>query len=156
MAGEKRVDSASRIINAPPQVIYRGFLDADAFSSWLPPSGMSGRVEAFDPRPGGVFRVVLVYDDPDHAVAGKSSEHADIVAGRFVELVPDERIVWEVTFQSDDPAFAGVMTMTWSLMHVGEGTEVTVRAEDVPAGIRKEDHDEGLRSTLENLAAWAE
>ena len=48
------------------------------------------------------------------------------------------------------------MTMTWSLAAVAAGTEVTIRCEDVPPGIRKEDHDEGLRSTLDNLAAFIE
>jgi hypothetical protein len=61
-----------------------------------------------------------------------------------------------VEFESDDPAFAGTMKMTWSLAPVAEGTEVTVVCENVPNGIRKEDHDTGLRSTLENLASFTE
>lgn len=57
---------------------------------------------------------------------------------------------------SDDPSFAGKMTMTWTLAAVQEGTEVTVVCEEVPEGIRREDHDAGLRSTLKNLAAFTE
>lgn len=61
-----------------------------------------------------------------------------------------------VTFDSDDPAFTGAIRMTWKLTPVPDGTEVTIVCENVPDGIRSEDHDAGLRSTLENLAAFAE
>lgn len=123
---------------------------------WLPPEGLSGRLEAFEPRAGGIYRMVLTYESADHATPGKTTEHADVVQGRFVELVPDEKIVQQAEFESDDPAFAGTMTMTWSLVPTPRGTEVTIRCEDVPEGIRKEDHDAGLRSTLSNLAAFLE
>lgn len=124
--------------------------------AWLPPAGMRGRMHEFDPRPGGRYQMSLVYESPDRAAPGKTTEDADVVEGRFVELVPSERVVQGVTFDSDDPAFAGVMTMHWILTPAGDGTDVSVRAEDVPVGIRKEDHDAGLRSSLENLAAFVE
>ena len=59
-------------------------------------------------------------------------------------------------FESDDPAFAGTMRMTWTLRPTGGGTELTVRAEDVPDGIRREDHLAGLNASLANLAAFLE
>jgi hypothetical protein len=71
-------------------------------------------------------------------------------------LVPDERIVQLVEFVSEEPAFAGAMTMTWSLATVRGGTEVTILCENVPEGIRQEDHDAGLKSTLKNLARFIE
>jgi hypothetical protein len=61
----------------------------------------------------------------DHTNAGETSEDADVVEGRFVELVPNERVIQLVTFQSDDPAFAGEMRMTWKLSPAPGGTEVT-------------------------------
>jgi hypothetical protein len=64
--------------------------------------------------------------------------------------------VQRAIFQSDDPAFAGAMTVTWSFAGVDGGTEVTVVCDDVPSGISKEDHDAGLRSSLDNLAAFVE
>ncbi len=124
--------------------------------SWLTPEGMTGRIDAFDPRAGGTYRMILTYDEPGHSTPGKSSQNSDIVEGRFVELVPDERIVQMVEFESEDPAFAGAMTMTWSLAAVSGGAEVTILCENVPEGIRQEDHDAGLRSTLDNLAAFTE
>ncbi len=153
---KKRTDVASRVIKASPATLYRAFVDPKALVTWLPPKGMKGHLDAFDPRAGGTYRMVLTYEQADPSVRGKSSEHSDIVEGRFLELVPDERVVQQFEFESEDPAFAGVMTMTWKLAPVSGGTEVTIVCEDVPEGIRKEDHDEGLRSTLENLAAFTE
>lgn len=98
--------------------------------------------------------MTLTYRDAGHA--GKTSENSDTVEGKFLELVPNEKIVQEVEFQSDDAAFAGTMTMTWSIAAVPGGSEVTIRCENVPEGIRKEDHDAGLKSSLDNLAAFTE
>lgn len=122
----------------------------------MPPAGMVGRIDRFEPRAGGTYMMTLAYVDADHATAGKTTQSADVVRGRFVELLPNERIVQLVEFQSDDPAFAGEMKVTWSLRAVAEGTHVTVTCENVPVGIRREDHEAGLRSTLDNLAAFLE
>jgi hypothetical protein len=59
----------------------------------------------------------------------------------LVDIVPGERVVQAVDFVSDDPAYAGTMTIV---------------AEDVPDGISTEDHAAGLASSLANLAAYVE
>lgn len=151
-----RTDTASRTIKAPPAVVYKAFVDPVTLVSWLPPEGMTAQIIAFDPKEGGVFELALAYDAPEHAAPGKTSPHVDIVRGRFVELIPDARIVQDVGFDSQDPAFAGTMTISWILAAVPDGTAVTVRCENVPAGVAKEDHDAGLRSSLSNLAALTE
>ena len=87
---------------------------------------------------------------------GKSTADSDVVEARFVELVPDVRVVQAVEFVSDDPAFAGTMTMTWSLEPVDGGTLVTIRADDVPPGISAEDHAAGMAASLRNLARFVE
>ena len=150
-----RTDTASRLIPAPPDRLYRAFLDPEALVRWLPPKEMTGRIQAFEPRPGGRFDLVLAYESPgpDH---GKSSQGEDVVRGRFVELVEDRRIVQLVEFDSPDPAFAGEMRMTWRFDAEPGGTRVTIRAENVPPGIRPEDHQAGMESTLANLAAYVE
>lgn len=149
-----RIDQASRLIRAKPASVYRAFATAQALESWLPPKGMSGKVLAFDFREGGAYRMRLTHKEP-HDVPGKSSEHADDVEVRFLKLVPNERIEQAVAFDSEGPAFAGTMKITWTFKPVPQGTEVTVRCENVPEGIRPEDHAKGLGSTLENLAAFA-
>ena len=146
----KRIDRASTQVEASPERVYRAFIDPSALTRWLPPAGARATIEAFEPRAGGRFRITLVFDGHQ----GKTTDDTDVVSGRFVELVPGERIVWAVDFEADDPAFAGTMTMTWTFAPEGAGTRVTVAATDVPSGIRPEDHQEGLESSLSNLAAY--
>lgn len=152
----ERTDWASRVIAATPRTIYQAFLDPEAVASWRPPDGMKARIYAFEPREGGNFRMAFAYIDAEHTVRGKTSDDADVFHGRFLELVPHERIVELVEFESDDPAFAGAMTVTTTLSPVSGGTEVTIRCENVPSGIRPSDHQAGMISTLRNLAAFTE
>jgi len=151
----KRTDRASRIIHAAASTIYQAFLTAAAIAAWRPPAGMECVVYSFDGREGGEYRMAFRYKGPQQG-KGKTTEDADVFTGRFVELVRDERIVEEVDFESDDPAFGGTMTMTTLLKPVPGGTEVTFVASDVPAGISAEDHQQGMLSSLENLARYTE
>lgn len=155
MTSALRTDEASRIIRASKASIYHALLDPDARLVWLPPDGMTGRIETFEPRAGGRYRMVLTYEDPGRN-AGKSARDSDVVEARFVELVPNERVVESIDFESEDPAFAGTMTLTWSLKSVDGGTEVRVTAANVPEGISAEDHEAGMKSSLENLARFVE
>jgi uncharacterized protein YndB with AHSA1/START domain len=150
-----RTDRASRVIAAPPERVWTALVDPEALRAWLPPSGMIGRLERFNGRPGGSYRMVLTYSDASSA-PGKATVDCDIVEARFVDIVPGERVVQAVDFVSDDPADAGTMIMTWEVTAVDAGTRVTIVAEDVPDGISAEDHAAGLASSLMNLAAYLE
>lgn len=148
-----RTDSASRLVRADPARVFAALVDPEALIAWLPPVGMTGRFERFDPRPGGSYRLVLTYADPG---SGKTTAGTDVVEARFVDIVPDERVVQAADFVSDDPDFAGTMTMTWQLSAEDGGTRVSIRAEHVPPGISAEDHAAGLASSLANLADYVE
>jgi uncharacterized protein YndB with AHSA1/START domain len=143
------------VIAAPLERVYAALVDPDALIAWLPPEGMSGRFERFDARPGGSYRMVLTYAD-ESGTPGKATADSDIVEGRFLDVVPGARVVQAVDFVSDDPAYAGTMTMTWEVTAVDAGTRVEIRADDVPDGISAEDHAAGLASSLANLAAYLE
>ncbi|MCP3798120.1 SRPBCC family protein [Allokutzneria sp. A3M-2-11 16] len=148
-----RIDRAGRVIPTSPQTVYAALLDRDALEAWLPPEGMRGRIERWDPRPGGGFRMVLSYLDPV-GNPGKTSDATDVVEVGFAELVPPERVVQTAVFEADDPAYAGTMTMTWHLAAADGGTEVTVTATGVPPGIDQAAHEEGIASSLANLASY--
>ncbi|MEU5053997.1 MULTISPECIES: SRPBCC family protein [unclassified Streptomyces] len=151
----RRTDSARRMIAAPPAIVYGALVDRESLEAWLPPDGMSGRVERWDPRPGGGFRMVLTYlDAADNP--GKTSGSTDVVEVGFAALAPPERVVQRAVFESDDPSYAGTMTMTWQLTATGDGTEVTVTATDVPPGIDQSVHEAGIASSLANLASYVE
>lgn len=148
---EPRVDRAERAVAASPAAVYRAMTEAAALEAWLPPEGMSGRMERFDARAGGGYRMVLTYLDAEGG-HGKTSGSEDVTEVEFAELVPGERVVQRIVFVSDEPAFSGTMTMTWRLTPTSEGTRVTVEATDVPSGIAPADHEEGLASSLAQLA----
>ena len=148
-----RTDSASLVIAAQPDAIYRAFADSEALIAWLPPGNMTGRVLEYDFREGGRYRIELTYEQASPG-AGKTAERTDISSGRFLSLAPGKRIVQSVQFESADDSFAGEMLMTWTFDSLGEGTRVTIAADNVPPGISKADHDAGLRSSLENLARY--
>jgi uncharacterized protein YndB with AHSA1/START domain len=133
--------------------VFNALVDRDALTAWLPPRGMTARFERFDPTPGGSYRLVLTYADPSDA-HGKSSAGSDVVEARYVEIVPDDRVVQAVDFVSDDPAFGGTMTMTWTVRAENGGTRVEITANDVPDGISADDHTAGLTSSLANLADY--
>jgi uncharacterized protein YndB with AHSA1/START domain len=150
-----RTDTASRVIRAEPHRVFAALVRAEELARWLPPEGMSGRFERFDARPGGSYRLVLTYDDAS-AGRGKATEGSDVVEARFIDVVPDARVVQAVDFVSDDPAFSGTMTMTWEVMPGDGGTRVVITAADVPSGITPEDHAVGMQSSLANLARFLE
>jgi uncharacterized protein YndB with AHSA1/START domain len=150
-----RTDTASRVISASPEQVYAALIDPEALVAWLPPDGMSGRLERFDARPGGGYRLVLTYQDASTS-PGKTDPDTDIVEARFVELVPGSRVVLDVDFVADDLSHAGTMTMTWALAATDAGTRVDIRADNVPPGITAADHAAGLASSLANLAACLE
>lgn len=150
-----RIDRAARVIAAPPESVYAALVTREQVEAWLPPTGMTGEITSWDPHPGGGFRMVLTYDDPTGS-PGKSSGATDVVAVGFAELVPPRRVVQTAVFEADDPAYAGTMTMAWSLEPADQGTEVTVTATEVPPGIDQEAHETGIASSLANLAAHVE
>src|SRR5919201_2161256 len=105
-----RTDRASRVIAALPERVWAALVDPEALLAWLPPSGMIGRFERFDGRPGGSYRMVLTYSDASSA-PGKATVDSDIVEVRFVDIVPGERVVQAVGFVSGGPTYPGTMIM---------------------------------------------
>ena len=146
--------TASRLIHATPTAIYHAHLDPEAVVRWRAPEGMRGQIFRFEPWEGGLYQMSLEHLDPTHR--GKTEGGTDLFEGRFAELLPERRIVELVRFTSEDPAFAGEMRLITQMEPEGEGTRVTIRAEDVPSGISAEDHAVGMASALANLARWVE
>src|SRR4051794_39316586 len=105
-----RTDTAWRGIAASPEHVYAALVDPEALIVWLPPTGMTGTFERFDPRPGGSYRLVLTYADASVS-RGKATANNDIVESRFIDLVSGARVVQAVDFVSEDPTYAGTMIM---------------------------------------------
>jgi uncharacterized protein YndB with AHSA1/START domain len=134
-----------RVLRAAPERVYRAFLDPDAMAKWLPPNGFTGRVHEMDARVGGIYRMSFT-----NFATGQS--HA--FGGRFVELVPNERLRYTDVF--DDPNLPGEMQTTVSLAKVSCGTELTVVQEGIPAVIPPEACYLGWQDSLVLLAKLVE
>lgn len=145
-----RTDRGRITLAAPSDRVFRALTDPHDILRWRPPAGMRGVVHEFDAREGGGFRMSFLYDDND--TPGKSSANADMFEGRFLRLAPNELVIEEIRFQSDDPAFAEPMTIETRLTATEAGTQVDIACRNVPEAISEADHLAGIASSLENLA----
>jgi uncharacterized protein YndB with AHSA1/START domain len=124
MAANSNTVRLHRVLRAPADRVYRAFLDPDAMAKWLPPNGFTGKVHHMDAKAGGTYKMTFT-----NFTTGKS--HA--FGGRYVELVPNERIAYTDRF--DDPNLPGEMLTTITLKKVACGTELTAVQEGIPAMI---------------------
>jgi uncharacterized protein YndB with AHSA1/START domain len=152
----QRSDMVSRVILAAPRMLYRAHLDAEMMANWRAPEGVRAEILAFDGRLGGSYRMALHSLGDDAARRGKSGPGIDRFTGVFVELIPDEKIVERIQFETTDPAFAEPMVITTTLRAVRDGTKVTVEATHVSPSISPEDHETGMTSSLRKLAMLTE
>ena len=134
-----------RVLKAPPERIYRAFLDPDAMAKFLPPHGFTGRVLEMDAKVGGIYRMQFtnLANGQTHAFGGK-----------YLELVPNERIVNTDVF--DDPNLPGQMITTITLKAVSCGTEFTAVQQGIPAMIPVEACYLGWQQTMQLLAQLVE
>jgi uncharacterized protein YndB with AHSA1/START domain len=134
-----------RVIKAPPERVYRAFLDADAMAKWLPPNGFTGKVHHADAKVGGTFRMSFT-----NFTNGQS--HA--FGGEYLELVPNEKLRYTDKFE--DPNLPGVITVTVLLKAVSCGTDINITQENVPEVIPLELCYLGWQDSLRQLAALVE
>ena len=134
-----------RVLRASPEKIYRAFLDPDAMVKWLPPNGFTGKIHHMDAKVGGSYKM---------SFTNFTTSHGHSFGGRYLELVPHERIRHTDTF--DDPGLAGEMQTTISLKKVSVGTDVSIVQEGIPEAIPPEACYLGWQESLTLLAQLAQ
>lgn len=134
-----------RVLRAPPERIYRAFLDADAMAKWLPPHGFTAKVHHLDARVGGSYKM---------SFTNFSTGASHSFGGEYLELVPNERICHTDRF--DDASLPGEMRTTISLKKVSCGTELNVVQEGIPEPIPVEACYLGWQESLVLLAQLVE
>jgi uncharacterized protein YndB with AHSA1/START domain len=112
---------------------------------WLPPNGFTAKVHQLDPKVGGGYRM---------SFTNFATGHGHSFGGRFVELIPNERICHTDRFE--DPLPSGEMRTTVTLRKVSCGTEVTIAQEGVPDAIPLEACYLGWQESLVLLAKLVE
>ena len=134
-----------RVLRAPPERVYRAFLDPDAMVKWLPPHGFTAKVHRMDAKVGGGHRM---------SFTNFSTGSSHSFGGDYVELVPNERIRYTDKF--DDPNLPGEMQVTVTLKKVSCGTELNVVQEGIPDVIPAESCYLGWQESLTLLAQLIE
>ncbi len=134
-----------RVLRAPPERVYRAFLNAEAMAKWLPPNGFTGKVHQMDAKVGGGYKMSFT----NFTTGGSHS-----FGGTYLELTPHERIRY--TNQFDNPGLPGEMQTTISLRQVFCGTEMNVTQEGIPAMIPTEACYMGWQESLTLLAKLVE
>ena len=134
-----------RVLATKPEKVYRAFTTPGAMARWLPPNGFTCTVHQMDAKVGGTFRMSFT-----NFTSGKS--HA--FGGKYLELVPGERIRYTDRFE--DPNLPGEMITTVTLKPVSVGTEVVIVQENVPGAIPPEACYLGWQQSLNHLAALVE
>jgi uncharacterized protein YndB with AHSA1/START domain len=134
-----------RVLRAPPERVYRAFLDADAMVKWLPPHGFTGKVHHLDAKMGGTYRM---------SFTNFSTGNGHSFGGEYLELVPNQRI--RHTDKFDDPNLPGEMQTTIALKQVFCGTELNIVQEGIPEAIPAEACYMGWQESLTLLAQLVE
>ena len=134
-----------RVLKAPPERIYRAFLDPDAIPKWLPPHGFTCKVHHLDAKVGGTYRM---------SFTNFSTGNGHAFGGTYLELVPNERIRNDDRFE--DPNRPGTMVTTVTLKPVSVGTDVQIVQEGIPDAIPVEGCYLGWQESLVLLAQLVE
>lgn len=134
-----------RVLRAPPDKVYRAFLEADALAKWLPPHGFTCAVHHFEPKVGGTFKM---------SFRNFTSGNAHSFGGEYLELVPNQTIRYTDVF--DDPNLPGTMEVTVQLQPVICGTDLSVVQANISDLIPLEMCHLGWQESLLQLASLVE
>jgi uncharacterized protein YndB with AHSA1/START domain len=134
-----------RVLMTRPEKVYRAFLEPDAVAKWLPPNGFTCTVHHLEARTGGSFRM---------SFRNFTTGSGHTFGGRYLELVPNERLQYTDTFE--DPNLPGEVRVTVTLKKVSVGTEVSIVQENLPDAIPVEACYLGWQESLRNLARLVE
>jgi uncharacterized protein YndB with AHSA1/START domain len=134
-----------RVLRAPPERVYRAFLEPEAMAKWLPPYGFTFRVHHMEAQVGGTFKMSFTN-------FGTGNSHS--FGGEYLELVPASKISYTDKF--DDANLPGTMKTTVTLKPVACGTELHIVQEGIPAAIPVEMCYLGWQESLAQLAILVE
>jgi uncharacterized protein YndB with AHSA1/START domain len=136
MAVDTKVIERVISIDASPETVFRLITDPVEYVRW------KGRLADLDPRPGGRFRVEFA--------SGK-----DTAAGKFVEVIPNRRVVFTWGWEGNDHVPPGSSTVEIDLEREGTGTRLRLVHRGLPEGAIAS-HAEGWDYFLPRLEDVAE
>ena len=134
-----------RVLNAPPERIYRAFTDPEAMVKWLPPHGFTAKVSLMDVRVGGEYKM---------SFKNLTTQKIQSFGGKYIEIKPNEQITYTDKF--DDPSMPGEMLTKITFKKVICGTELNIIQEGIPNMIPVEMCYMGWQQSLQLLTQLVE
>ncbi|MFM2262927.1 MAG: hypothetical protein RI959_1603 [Pseudomonadota bacterium] len=134
-----------RVLRTTPDRLFRAFVTPEAMAKWLPPHGFTAKVYQMDAVVGGQWRM---------SFTNFTTGHSHSFGGKYLEIVPNERLVYTSAF--DDPNLPGEMQTTVTVRQVVCGTELKVVQEGIPGVIPPEACYLGWQESLALLASLVE
>ena len=143
MPAESHALRIERVFDAPPERLYRAFVERPLRSRWLRPADdWTVPTTELDPRPGGAYRDVFVAPD------GARFEES----GVFHELRPGRRLVYSCRFEGGG-VLEPEMLVTIDLAELGGGkTRLTLQQTGYRERKNRDDQEQGWPAFLDQLA----
>lgn len=129
-----------RVFSAPPERVYKAFLDPDAIVKWMPPHGFTAKLHQMDATVGGSYRM---------SFTNFSTGTIHSFGGTYAELIPNQRIRYFDRF--DNPELAGEIEVIIEIKGVLVGTEVNITQSGIPKVIPVEACYLGWQESLQLL-----
>jgi uncharacterized protein YndB with AHSA1/START domain len=153
MTTENAELTISRVINASPAKVWKAWSTPVHLAKWWIPEPIECKVVKLDLRPGGGFETLMRESE------GEFKPHVEAC---FLDVVPQERMVWTTTlaegWQPIEPWLA--LTAIITLEAEENGTRYSARVlHKSPADSRKHEEmgfQEGWGTTIDQLAVIAQ
>jgi uncharacterized protein YndB with AHSA1/START domain len=129
-----------RVLSAPPERVFKAFIDPDALVKWMAPHGFTAKVHHLDVKVGGSYKMSF-----SNFATGSSHSFA----GTYHEIIPNQLLRY--TDQFDDPNFPGNIEVVIQFKAVSVGTEVHITQSGIPDVIPVEACYLGWQESLQLL-----
>ncbi|WP_425919204.1 SRPBCC family protein [Acinetobacter sp. TSRC1-2] len=129
-----------RVFSAPPERLFKAFIDPDALVKWMAPHGFTAKVHHLEARVGGTYKM---------SFSNFSTGSNQSFGGTYHELIPNQLLRY--TDQFDDPNLPGQIEVTIQLNPVSVGTEVNITQSGIPDVIPAEACYLGWQESLQLL-----
>ncbi|MEV0591428.1 SRPBCC family protein [Nonomuraea cavernae] len=133
--------SIVRLFDAPRELVFRTWTQAEEVAAWFAPDGFTVTDCAVDARPGGRWHVRF------QSASGEG--HREY--GEFREVVRPERLVFTLTQQGDDGRTGPETLVTVALAEHGSKTEMTFEQTGFDSAAMRDGNTEGWRECFVNL-----
>ncbi|WP_312159908.1 SRPBCC family protein [Acinetobacter sp.] len=130
-----------RVFSAPPERVFKAFIDPDALVKWMAPHGFTAKVHHLDAKVGGTYKM---------SFSNFSTGSSHSFGGTYHEIIPNQLLRYSDQF--DDPNLPGNIEVTIQLKAVSVGTELHITQSGIPDVIPVEACYLGWQESLQLLS----